>query len=111
MTDSVQFSGQLFPAQMIEAASNGFKSIINNRPDMEGGAVQPTSAELQTAAESAGLRYVAQPVIAGQISEQDVKTFAEHLNDLPKPVLIFCRSGARSNNLYQLAKQMDLLDD
>jgi uncharacterized protein (TIGR01244 family) len=111
MTDSVQFSGQLYPEHMTEAASKGFKSIINNRPDMEGGAVQPTSAEMQTAAEAAGLAYIAQPVIAGQITEQDVKVFAEHLNGLPKPVLIFCRSGARSNNLYQLAKQMDLLDD
>lgn len=111
MTDSVQFMGQLYPEQMAEAASKGFKSVINNRPDMEGGAVQPTSAEMQAAAETAGLAYVAQPVIAGQLTEQDVRTFAEHLNGLPKPVLVFCRSGARSNNLYQLAKQMDLLDD
>ena len=34
-----------------------------------------------------------------------------YFNELPKPVLMFCRSGNRSNNLYQLAKQMDLLDD
>jgi uncharacterized protein (TIGR01244 family) len=88
MTDSVQFSGQLYPENMTEVASKGFKSVINNRPDMEGGAVQPTSDELQTAAESVGLSYVAQPVIAGQITEQDVKVFSEHLNALPKPVLI-----------------------
>ncbi len=111
MTDPVQFSGQLFPEQMAQAAAQGFKSIINNRPDMEGGPVQPTSAEIQAAAEAAGLSYVAQPVVSGQITEQDVRVFAEHLNQLPKPVLVFCRSGARSNNLYQLAKQYDLLDD
>ncbi len=111
MTDSVQFAGQLYPENMAEAAAKGFKSIINNRPDMEGGTVQPTSADMQVAAEAAGLTYVAQPVVAGQITEQDVKVFAEHLNALAKPILIFCRSGARSNNLYQLAKQIDLLDD
>lgn len=111
MTDLVEFSGQLYPENMTDAAVKGFKSIINNRPDMEGGAVQPTSAEMQIAAETAGLSYVAQPVVAGQITQQDVRVFAEHLNALPKPVLIFCRSGARSNNLYQLAKQMNLLDD
>ena len=33
------------------------------------------------------------------------------LNLATKPVLMFCRTGNRSNNLYQLAKQMDLLDD
>jgi uncharacterized protein (TIGR01244 family) len=111
MTDSVQFSGQLFPEHIPEVVAKGFKAIINNRPDFEGGAVQPTSAEMQAAAEAAGLAYVAQPVISGQITEQDVRTFADHLNALPKPVLVFCRSGARSNNLYQLAKQMDMLDD
>ncbi len=111
MTDSVQFAGQLYPEQMAEAAEKGFKSVINNRPDLEGGPVQPTSAEIQAAAEAAGLTYVAQPVISGQITEHDVRTFAEHLNHLPKPVLVFCRTGARSNNLYQLAKQMDFLDD
>ncbi|MGK7831566.1 TIGR01244 family sulfur transferase, partial [Acinetobacter baumannii] len=46
-----------------------------------------------------------------QITELDVRTFANHYNELPKPVLMFCRTGNRSNNLYQLAKQMDLLDD
>ena len=48
---------------------------------------------------------------AGQITEMDVRTFANHFNELPKPILMFCRTGNRSNNLYQLAKQMDLLDD
>ncbi|HCK29885.1 MAG TPA: TIGR01244 family phosphatase, partial [Acinetobacter ursingii] len=37
--------------------------------------------------------------------------FANHYHELPKPILMFCRTGNRSNNLYQLAKQMDLLDD
>ena len=46
-----------------------------------------------------------------QITELDVRAFANHFNELPKPVLMFCRTGNRSNNLYQLAKQMDLLDD
>jgi uncharacterized protein (TIGR01244 family) len=111
MTDSVQFSGQLSPEQMAQAAEQGFKSIINNRPDMEGGPVQPTSAEIQAAAIAAGLAYAYQPVVSGQITEQDVRAFAEHINHLPKPVLVFCRSGQRSSNLFQLAKQYDLIDD
>jgi len=111
MTTQIQFSAQLLPQHMSEAAAQGFKSVINNRPDYEGGPAQPTSDEIQAAAITAGLSYVAQPVISGQITEADVRTFAEHVNTLPKPVLVFCRSGARSNNLYQLAKQLDLLDD
>ena len=78
---------------------------------MEGGPEQPTSAELENAAREAGLDYVYQPVVSGQITEVDVRTFANHFNELPKPVLMFCRTGNRSNNLFQLAQQMDLLDD
>ena len=111
MNENVGFAGQIIPEQVAEVAEKGFKSIINNRPDMEGGAEQPTSAQIEDAARAAGIDYVFQPVVAGQITEIDVRTFANHFNELPKPVLMFCRTGNRSNNLYELAKQMDLLDD
>ena len=111
MNENVGFAGQIIPEQVAQVAEKGFKSIINNRPDMEGGAEQPTSAQIEDAARAAGIDYVFQPVVAGQITEIDVRTFANHFNELPKPVLMFCRTGNRSNNLYKLAKQMDLLDD
>ena len=111
MNENVGFAGQIIPEQVAQVAEKGFKSIINNRPDMEGGVEQPTSAQIEDAARAAGIDYVFQPVVAGQITEIDVRTFANHFNELPKPVLMFCRTGNRSNNLYELAKQMDLLDD
>ena len=111
MSDQVGFAGQIAAEHFSQVVEKGFKSIINNRPDFEGGPEQPTSAQIEEAARQAGLDYVHQPVVAGQISELDVRAFANHFNELPKPVLMFCRSGNRSNNLYQLAKQMDLLDD
>lgn len=111
MSENVGFAGQIAPEQVSQIVAQGFKSIINNRPDMEGGPEQPTSAQIEDAARQAGLDYVHQPVVAGQITELDVRTFANHYNELPKPLLMFCRTGNRSNNLYQLAKQMDLLDD
>lgn len=111
MSDNVGFAGQISPEHLIQVAEKGFKSVINNRPDLEGGESQPTSIQIEEAARAQGLDYVYQPVVAGQITEVDVRTFANHFNELPKPVLMFCRTGNRSNNLYQLAKQMDLLDD
>ncbi len=111
MTENVGFAGQISPEQVSQVAEKGFKSIINNRPDFEGGSEQPSSAQIEDAARKAGLDYVFQPVVAGQITEFDVRTFANHFNELPKPILMFCRTGNRSNNLYQLAKKMDLLDD
>lgn len=111
MSENVGFAGQIAPEHVTQVVEKGFKSIINNRPDMEGGPEQPTSMQIEEAARAAGLDYVFQPVVAGQITEVDVRAFANHFNELPKPVLMFCRTGNRSNNLYQLAKQMDLLDD
>ena len=111
MSENVGLTRQNGPEHLLQVVEKGFKSVINNRPDMEGGPEQPTSAQIEEAARVAGLDYVYQPVVAGQITEMDVRTFANHFNELPKPVLMFCRTGNRSNNLYQLAKQMDLLDD
>lgn len=111
MSEQVGFAAQLYPEQLSQVTEKGFKSLMNNRPDFEGGPEQPTSAQIEEAARNAGLDYVFQPVIGGQISQFDVETFARHYNELPKPILMFCRTGTRSNNLYQLAKQMDLLDD
>lgn len=111
MSENVGFAGQIGPEQLSQVVEKGFKSVINNRPDMEGGPSQPTSAQIEEAAREHNLDYVFQPVVAGQITELDVRTFANHYNELPKPILMFCRTGNRSNNLYQLAKQMDLLDD
>lgn len=111
MSENVGFAGQIGPEHISQVVEKGFKSIINNRPDLEGGAEQPTSAQMEIAAREAGLSYVHLPVVAGQLTEVDVRAFADHYNSLNKPVLMFCRTGNRSNNLYQLAKQMDLLDD
>ena len=111
MSEIVGFAGQIAPEHVSQIVEKGFKSVINNRPDMEGGPSQPTSEQIEEAARAAGVDYVYQPVVAGQITEVDVRAFANHFNELPKPVLMFCRTGNRSNNLYQLAKQMDLLDD
>ena len=111
MDQNVGFAGQIAPEHIRQIVEQGFKSIINNRPDFEGGTDQPTSSQIEETARAAGLDYVYQPVVAGQITELDVRSFANHYNELPKPLLMFCRTGNRSNNLYQLAKQMDLLDD
>ncbi len=111
MTQQIGFAGQLYPEQMTLVVEKGFKSVINNRPDFEEGAQQPTNEQMAEAARAAGLDYVFQPVISGQITQEDVEAFARYINELPKPVLAFCRTGNRCNNLFQMAKQMDLLDD
>ena len=103
------FSAQITPDQLPDLAKQGFRSVINNRPDFEGGDNQPTSAAIGAAAQAAGLQYVYQPVVSGQITPADVETFAQHYNALPKPVLMFCRSGSRASSLYQMAQARKLI--
>ncbi len=104
-TDVFSTSPQISPAELPEIASLGFKMVINNRPDGEGGAEQPTSAQIEAAAQAAGIQYAYLPVISGQITEPQARKFAELLAKSPKPVLAFCRSGARCQNLYALANR------
>ena len=97
---------QLTPEAMSEAAQAGFRSVVNNRPDFEEGPEQPTSAQIEAAARSAGLEYRHLPVDGGYQSPEQAQAMAKLLSDLPRPLLMFCRSGARSAKLYALAQQV-----
>jgi len=88
---------------MAEAARAGFRSVVNNRPDFEEGAAQPTNAQIEAAAKAAGLEYRFLPVSGAYQSPDDAAAMARLLQELPRPLLMFCRSGARSGRLYRLA--------
>ncbi len=104
--DDVCVAPQLGPEAMAQAAAAGFRSVVNNRPDHEGGPAQPTNASIEAAARAAGLDYHFLPVSGAYQSPQEIAAMAELLTRLPRPVLLFCRSGARSTRLYQQAQQL-----
>ena len=91
---------QLPPEAMAELAALGFKSVVNNRPDFEGGPDQPTSAQIEAAALAAGLQYRHLPVAGGYQSPEEIAAFGALMAELPRPLLCFCRSGARSTKLF-----------
>jgi uncharacterized protein (TIGR01244 family) len=97
-------AAQLSINQMTDAAALGFKSVVNNRPDGEGGAEQPLSQALAAAAQANGLHYVYLPVVSGAITPEQALAMREALQTAPQPVLAFCRSGARSAQLHALAQ-------
>jgi uncharacterized protein (TIGR01244 family) len=105
LTPDVCVAPQLSPEAMAEAARAGFKSVINNRPDFEHGPDQPTSAQIEAAALAAGLAYRWLPVDSGYQSPEQIAAFAQLMQELPRPILAFCRSGARSTRLYAAATQ------
>ena len=105
LAPEVYVCGQLFETDVRIVAGQGVRSIMNNRPDNES-VGQPLSADLQKAATEAGLNYVHLPVDARSISSRDVEVFARACGELERPLLIFCRSGARSTRIWELAESM-----
>ena len=69
VTDQLSVAPQISTADLASAAAQGFKLVINNRPDGEDPA-QPTSAEIEAAAKAAGLKYVHIPVRGGPTPDQ-----------------------------------------
>ncbi|WP_201594273.1 TIGR01244 family sulfur transferase [Psychrobacter fulvigenes] len=110
MSHQVSIVGQITPDQVPVIAENGFKTIINNRPDGEEPG-QPTSADIAAAAKKAGVAYKEISFAGSDLNQTHVEDFADFFNQAEQPVLIFCRSGARSTGIYEAAKKMDLLDD
>ena len=107
IAQDVYAAPQLTPEAMAAAAQAGFKSVMNNRPDMEGGPDQPTSAAIEDAARAAGLAYAHLPVQGGYQSPEQIARCAELLKSLPRPLLMFCRSGARSTQLFMQAQALE----
>ncbi|NYT43737.1 TIGR01244 family phosphatase [Alcaligenaceae bacterium] len=103
LTDNFAVAPQLSPQDMQAVADAGFKSVIINRPDLEGGPDQPSSTDVMAAAQDAGLQAVYQPVVSGAMTQEDVQRFSELLQTLPQPVLAYCRTGTRCTHLFQAA--------
>ena len=101
--DSTTFvAGQIDPAEVSTLAQQGVTLIVNNRPDYEE-AGQPSAAQIEAAAQAAGVQYRHIPVASG-FSPEQVDEMAEALGSTDGAVLAFCRSGTRSTFLWALAR-------
>ncbi len=105
LAPQVYASGQLFEQDLRLAAKQGVRSIVNNRADGES-VGQPSSADLANIAEEVGITFVHFPVESNLLTSQDVENFARIRDDLERPLILFCRSGARSMRLWELAESI-----
>ncbi len=86
--------------------SQGFTTIINNRPDGEDDAQPGTTSEAQ-AADQGDLAYAYIPVTLTTITEADVRAFQAALLRSNGPVLAHCKSGTRSLSLHIIGEVLD----
>lgn len=96
-------SPQIAVDDIAAASAEGVTLVINNRPEGESEDQTP-GAEIEAAARSAGLDYVAIPVGGSGFGEAQVAAMAEALESAEGKVLAYCRSGTRSTLLWSLAQ-------
>jgi sulfide:quinone oxidoreductase len=96
-------SGQIAVDDLPTIAAAGYRSILCNRPDREE-PDQPSFDKIEQAALACGLEARHLPVVSGRVTPADGLAFAQLLEVLPGPVLAYCRSGARSTTLWNLAQ-------
>ena len=104
LTANLAVRPQVQPAEIAELAAQGYKGIINARPDNEEPG-QPKSADLEAEAKRQGLTYTHIPVVPGKATAEDAARFAEALRQCDGKVVGFCRTGARAAGLWELANK------
>ncbi|MRU15926.1 TIGR01244 family phosphatase [Roseovarius sp. A21] len=110
LSDEFSVSPQVDASEMDEIVQAGFKSILCNRPDGEEYG-QPEYDDVAKAAEAAGLEVRSVPIVSGMVTPQAAQDFAQALEDMPKPILAYCRTGTRCTMLWSLVKFDDLGGD
>ena len=101
--EAVSVAGQVTPDDIGAIAEQGFRSVICNRPDGEEPG-QPNWAEVEAAAKDAGLETLHIPIATADDLVSRSGDFAQALEDMPGPVLAFCRTGNRSGRLYEASQ-------
>ncbi len=96
-------SAQISPSDLKVIADQGFKTILNNRPDYEE-PNQPAALDIAAQASMLGMKFLHQPVISGGVTLEDVQEFSNIMDKVEKPVLAYCRSGTRCATLWALSQ-------
>ena len=101
--DDYVVSDQITEEDIEQLKEAGFKTIFCNRPDNEE-QNQVTVKSIQDKAIERGLNFIHQPVIGGQISQNDIDQFSDYYDAAEKPIFAYCRTGTRSSMLWALSE-------
>lgn len=100
--DDYSVSPQIEPEDVDIVSLLGFRSIVCHRPDEEQ-ADQPTFASIAERAAQLDIAVRHIPVLSSGLTDEAVSDMARALGDLPRPILAYCRSGARSTKIHEQA--------
>ncbi|QBY00053.1 TIGR01244 family phosphatase [Rhodophyticola sp. CCM32] len=110
LTETYAVAPQLEPADMATLAAEGVTTVICNRPDAEN--PPPLfAAEMQAAAEAAGLGFVFNPITGGAMTMDNVEEQADAMAGADGPVVAYCASGNRSSIVWAMTQAGTLPTD
>ncbi|MEY8099178.1 TIGR01244 family sulfur transferase [Falsihalocynthiibacter sp. S25ZX9] len=101
ITDTYAVSAQIEPNDVQALVDAGFTTVICNRPDSE---VPPAlqAAEIKAAVEAAGLKFVINPVVHGQLTQDILDIQAREIETATGKCFAYCASGNRSTVVWAL---------
>jgi uncharacterized protein (TIGR01244 family) len=103
LTPDYAVSPQIELSDLAAIRDAGFRTVIDNRPD---GEIPPHlhTDEMRRAAEALGLTFVANPVIGGMLTMDNVTAQGAAIAASGGPVLAYCASGNRSSVVWALSQ-------
>lgn len=107
ISDDYSVSPQITPGDIPAIKAAGFRSLMCNRPDGEDW-TQPDYDDIAEAAQAEGLKIRWVPIVGGMVTPEAADDFRAALEEMPKPILAYCRSGTRCAVLWSVAKYGEL---
>lgn len=103
ITPDYAVSPQIELSDLAAIKAAGYTMIIDNRPD---GEIPPQlhASAMKSAAETLGLEFVANPVIGGALTMDNVTAQRTAIAAASGPILAYCASGNRSSIVWALAE-------
>ncbi|HVZ52990.1 MAG TPA: TIGR01244 family sulfur transferase [Pseudolabrys sp.] len=99
----ISVAAKLGEADFAELAARGFRSVVNLLPDGET-PDQLSSAHAEALARRHGLAFRYRPVMVAEVTDDEVvDDFARLIDELPAPILVYCKSAGRSTTLWAQA--------
>lgn len=101
ITDTYAVSPQIEADDIQALVEAGFTTVICNRPD---GEVPPAlqADAIKVAVEAAGLKFVINPVVHGQLTQEILDIQADEIEASSGKCFAYCASGNRSTVVWAL---------
>ena len=105
INDDYAVTGQISAEDLPKIKEAGFRSIVCNRPDFEQPG-QPTFESVRHAAAELGIEARHIPIGQMGVTPEAITGMVDAVEEMEKPMLGYCRSGARSTVVYQQSERL-----